>query len=164
MQDLVEGMGINRASMYQTYGNKNALFLAAIAQYMEVSLTEIRAQLEQSDSPIRNLRGLFERILEQTLGGQMNGCFVNNSAVELGPHDPDLAIKIRHFWDQMEILFAQCLKRAVEKGEINPANNVTTLARLMNTTLQGLLVKAKAQTTQKDLLGELDALFAMIAP
>ncbi|MFV2061350.1 MAG: TetR/AcrR family transcriptional regulator, partial [Gammaproteobacteria bacterium] len=35
MQDLVSSMGINRASMYQTYGNKYALFMSSLDMYMD---------------------------------------------------------------------------------------------------------------------------------
>jgi len=33
MQDLVDGMGINRGSIYSTYGDKRQLFLAALNRY-----------------------------------------------------------------------------------------------------------------------------------
>ncbi len=35
IQDLLENMGINRGSLYDTFGNKRSLFLAAIAHYDE---------------------------------------------------------------------------------------------------------------------------------
>ena len=162
MRDLVKGMGINRASMYQTYGNKHALFMAAVDQYVNASLTEIKKILMEPDSPLNKLKHLFEQFLKQSLRGKKNSCFMNNSAVELGPRDPELAAKVRYFWAQFEDIFNDVLTQAVQQNELAHNTNTRQFAVLLNNTLQGLLIKTKIGIAEDILLGDLDTLFEVI--
>jgi len=162
MQDLVDEMGINRASMYQTYGNKHTLFTAAIDQYIESILQQMKQRLEAPGSPRHNLRQSFEHIIDCSLQGLMNGCFINNTAIELGPHDPDIADKIRNFWNQFEALFEQTLIRAIENQELNQQANTKKLATFINTTLQGLLIKTKVDVPRDELINDINLLFSLI--
>ncbi len=162
MQELVEAMGVNRASLYQTYGNKSELFHAAIDQYMNHSLAMIETTLKAKGSPLGKLKQLFIQLIEQSLSTNMSGCFVNNTAAELAPHDPVIATKIRYFWQQFEQLFARTLLRAVDNAELNNNTDIQKLAALLNSTLQGLILKTKAGISKNKLLADIDLLFSLI--
>lgn len=165
MQELVNAMGVNRASMYQTYGNKNDLFNAAIARYIASSLEYIRALLDVSappqNSPLGNLQKLLSHLVEQSFN-KMSGCFIGNTATELGPHDPVIAGKVREFWLQFEEMISDTLERAKEHNELVPNTDTSKLASLLNSTLQGLLIKSKARVDKDALTRDLDALFELI--
>ncbi|NOY71808.1 MAG: TetR/AcrR family transcriptional regulator [Gammaproteobacteria bacterium] len=163
IQDLVDEMGINRASLYQTYGNKHALFTAAIDQYMESSLVQMKQTLEAPGSPLHNLRQSFEYIVDYSLEGLLNGCFINNAAIELGPHDPDIANKVRGFWRQFEALFEKTLIRAIENKELSQNINTEKLATFINSTLQGLIIKTKVSVPKDELINDIDLLFSLIS-
>lgn len=160
MQDLVDAMGINRASMYQTYGNKHQLFLASIQRYMDGSLANLQQLQQAPGSALTNLRGFFEDVV--CTDNQRQGCLINNTAVELGPHDAELAARIRAVWGKFEDVFAAMLHRAIDDGEIKADSDERQLAQLLNVNLQGLLVKSKANTPQDDLLDCVRALFDLI--
>lgn len=162
MQDLVENMGINRASMYQTYGNKHDLFRAAIDHYIASSLNNLTAQLAQPGPALSNLRNLFVGILDQSLRGEINGCFINNSAVEIAPHNSDMAESIRKFWSQFEDLIANTLRRAIDNSELTKPIDTDKVASLLNTALQGMLVKTKASVTRQSLIQDLELLFTQL--
>lgn len=162
MQELVSAMGVNRASMYQTYGNKDALFNAAFDGYRQTSLRYIEELLESVASPIDSLYQLLSVLTKQSLENNLSGCFVNNSAAELGPHNPMVAEKIREFWLQLELLINNKLLQAVELNEIKADSNTVHLASFINTTLQGLLIKTKADFDDALIVADIDALFALI--
>jgi len=162
MQDLVSSMGINRASLYQTYGNKHALFLTSIDRYIENTLTSMRQVLDLSGSTLDNLQLMFQGFVEKSLVEKMHGCFINNTAVELGPHDPDIAEKLRNSWSQFEDIFTTVIERAIENNEIDKTTDVRQLASFININLQGLMVKTKANTPKEKLLGNIDTLFELI--
>lgn len=162
MQQLVDAMGINRASIYQTYGNKNKLFEASIIRYIENTLNYMRSLLELDDSPLTNLQNAFKGFIKQSLDGQLQGCLINNTAIELGPHDLTMAEKIRQVWVQFEKIFSDLLLKSIDRNELNKKTDVTQMASLLNTTLQGLLVKTKAGTSKKDLFSDIDTLFDLV--
>ena len=162
MQDLVNAMGINRASLYQTYGNKQALYLASLERYAAQILNHITGLLDKPGTPLTNLRDLFMHIIEQSLEGNMQGCLINNTAVELGPHDAKLAEKIRDIWVQFEDLFATRLQQAVDQRELPADTDPHQLARVLNTHLQGVMVKTKTDSGKTELVSTVDALFDLI--
>jgi TetR/AcrR family transcriptional repressor of nem operon len=159
MQELVEAMGINRASMYQTYGNKHQLFLASIERYMQRTIDSLQQLQQAHGSPVAKLHGLFRDIVNQSLGNQMQGCLINNTAVELGPHDQNLAEKIRQVWEQFEDVFTAMINDAIQQGEIKAGSDARVLAQLLNTNIQGLLVKSKAGISKQELDASIDTLF-----
>jgi TetR/AcrR family transcriptional repressor of nem operon len=162
MQDLVSSMGINRASMYQTYGNKHALFISSLDLYMENSLRDIKQMVELSDLPLDGLQRLFEYMVDSSLNGEKQGCFINNTAIEFGSHDPDIAQKIRNFWSKFEDIFSTQIKRAIENNELEQNTNAKQIASLLNINLQGLMVKSKTDTSKELLFNAIHTLFNLI--
>src|SRR5262245_35751076 len=64
LTDLTERMGVQKASLYGTFGDKRALFLAALGRYQDQGYERLRAALERP-GPVRALvRGLFEDVVK----------------------------------------------------------------------------------------------------
>jgi len=162
MQDLVSSMGINRASMYQTFGNKYALFNASIDRYIDNSTRLLQQLLDKPGSPLDNLQQLFMALIAQSLDGNQHGCLLNNTAVELAPHDADIALKLRQVWQQFEDTFASLIERAIEHDEIHQDVDAKQLGLLLNVQLQGLIIKTKTNTPRQSLHDSVDLIFKLI--
>lgn len=54
MNDLIEAMGISKSSFYETFGNKQELFLSSIGHYATTALKDMVIALE-SDMPGREV-------------------------------------------------------------------------------------------------------------
>lgn len=162
MQTLVDTMGVNRASMYQTFGNKDALFTAAMQQYIESSLQYIKGLFEAKDSPLQNIENLLHKLVNQSISNKFSGCFVGNTAAELAPHRADIAKQVRDFWLEFEKMFERALQQARQKQEIKQDIDIKKMASLINSTLQGLLLKSKAEYDQTLLSNDIDCLISMI--
>src|SRR5260370_22866058 len=84
IQDLVKHMGINRQSIYDTFGDKHSLFLQALDRYREIQSRRVFEVLERPGSVKKNLRRLFEETVARALSAEgRRGCFVGNSMSEL---------------------------------------------------------------------------------
>lgn len=162
MSDLVDAMGVNRASMYQTFGNKHDLFTASLESYMQKSVMTFNQLQDQPGSPLEILENFFEQAVSHHLQGKPMGCLINNTAVELGTHDTLLAEKIRDTWQQFETIFANLLQRAIDEKEISADTDAKQLASLLNVGLQGLMVKTKAGIPEQELLEATRVLFDLI--
>jgi len=80
IQDLVKHMGINRQSIYDTFGDKHSLFLQSLDRYREIQAPKVFAVLERPGSVKENLRQLFEEVIARALSAEgRRGCFVGNS-------------------------------------------------------------------------------------
>src|SRR5918999_3717922 len=75
--ELVKRMGINRQSLYDTFGDKHTLYLAALDRYREVEGRKMFEVLERPGPVKRALRHLFEGVIDGSFcGGERRGCFV----------------------------------------------------------------------------------------
>src|SRR5256714_13307197 len=84
INDLVRHMGINRQSLYDTFGDKHSLYLQALDRYREVEGRKMFELLERPGPVKRALRQLFGGVVECALGGgERRGCFVGNATSEL---------------------------------------------------------------------------------
>jgi len=162
MQELVDAMGVNRASMYQSYGNKDKLFNSAFDAYRQASLRFIEEQLSIDDSAIKSLKQLLVTLTTKSLDNNYSGCFVGNSAAELAPHNAEVAEKIRQFWLQLESLISLSLHKAVTQNELSDKADVQQLASFINSILQGLLIKTKANIGSNSIQKDIDYLFTVI--
>jgi TetR/AcrR family transcriptional repressor of nem operon len=143
--DLLEAMGLSKSSFYDTFGSKHEVFLDTIEHYKKTMTAQITglAKLEQ---PARKLIGsLFERAVSRiTEEGGQRGCFLNNCAVEVALHDPAAAKLIGGGIDLMEDTFFLLVERGQREGDIATDKDARALARYLTSSLNGLLVIAKA--------------------
>lgn len=146
IHDLVAATGINRASMYNSFGSKQALFLAAVDHYVERVNAE-RLALLQGDGPAREaLRRYFDSLIAFSVGeGRRLGCLLTNTAVELGPRDRDVERKLAGIFARVHSALEQLVRRGQAAGDIAPEKDPVALARFLLNTIHGLRVLARCQ-------------------
>jgi len=166
MQDLVNGMGINRASLYDTFGNKTELYKKALQRYIDKAQVDMGERLLNNSEPVaQRLMNYFVSLNQAHKNGEHNfGCFLNNTAVELGPHYPEIAELVRNTWAEMESFFRTLLDDAVKKNELPPHTDTAALAATINMTLQGISVMAKAGTPEQHLGQIISTVLGLLKP
>jgi TetR/AcrR family transcriptional repressor of nem operon len=163
VQDLVDQMGINRGSLYGTFSDKRALFLAAIQHYDQTVVSAVVAVLHKPGSARRSIeeyiRGEARRIAEDR---QRQGCFLTNSAVEVGPHDLEAEQKLRASLKRIESAFYDALVNAKQQGEIRTRRDLRAMARFLTSGLQGLRVMARVNPDKDSLMAIADIMIAAL--
>jgi len=148
MSDLVEHLGIGRASIYATFGSKHELYLKALERYDRTGLTPMVRELSQPGPALPAVRAIVRRYAAESADEQLRplGCLVTNTAAELAPHDPAAARQVERNWDQLEAVLHSALVRAQAQGELEVDRDPLTLARMLLVLLQGLRVVGKASS------------------
>jgi TetR/AcrR family transcriptional repressor of nem operon len=152
IRDLVESMGIHRASLYVAFGDKQRLFLAVLDRYRQVVVRKLLDIFDSSPSGKAAIRQFFATVIDHVLnGGPLRGCLITNSAVERGLSDPETAKTVSLCLAQIEEGFYDTLLRARDAGELDAGRDLRALARYLTSSLQGLLVIGKIQTDRSAL-------------
>lgn len=153
MQDLVDYLGINRASLYDTFGGKQALFKKALTQYRLVNNKMISAFLSNQTSVKEGLLKLFELPINASFNkGEVRGCFIVNTITELITKDEEIQTILVESKNDFEDLFYEFLKKGLENGEIAEDKDLKYLSSFLYTLLNGVLVIAKVNPDKKYLL------------
>ncbi|WP_419873296.1 TetR/AcrR family transcriptional regulator [Candidatus Pristimantibacillus sp. PTI5] len=146
ISDLTERMGIERPSIYSTFGDKRGLFETALRKYNSAHAARIRSQLQSKPSVKEGFRRFFEGIAAQDNMNNPNwGCFCINSMVELSPHDEKFEILTREHQMYLSALFQETIERGMRTGELNADLDARELAHTLVVSLIGLTVMMKSR-------------------
>ncbi|MEU3842850.1 TetR family transcriptional regulator [Streptomyces sp. NPDC028635] len=164
MADLVEHLGIGRASLYATFGNKHDLYLKALDRYGEEHDPLLALEVSQPGPALPAVRAVVRRFAAEAADDarRERGCFVTNTAAELAPHDDDAARRVERSWGHLETLLHSALLRARAQGELPEGRDPRALARMLLVLMQGLRVVGKASTEPARVLDAAEQALALL--
>ena len=146
MRDLTRSMGISGPSLYNAFGDKRALFVAALERYLDHSTRERIKRLETTLPPKKAIHRFIGEIIERSLSdSERRGCFLINSALEVAPHDPELGALIADRLGEIEAFFRRSIKAAQSERTVRPDVVAKDVARLLLGLLLGIRVLARVK-------------------
>ncbi|QCK15805.1 TetR/AcrR family transcriptional regulator [Mangrovivirga cuniculi] len=163
ISDLVNHLGINRASIYDTYGDKEQLFLKAFEHYRKTNTERISEFFENEPNVKSGVKQLFEIAIKESVSDKdKKGCFVVNITTELIPGDDivqNLLIENRKTFTN---LFYTYLKKGEEEGQIKKGKDLKSIASLLFTLYNGLKVVSKINPDKKELMNSLNMALTLL--
>lgn len=154
MQDLVDVTGLNRSSIYNSFGDKFNLYEESLKYYQGLQNQIVDGYFSQSSSPKGAIISLFEGIRDDIItNNKTNGCFLANCTTELGSIDPkvhDFLVKNKK---SMIKTFKTLIQSAQQQGEIDPLKNADNLASFLFSSLQGLRVTSVLENKRSEIQG-----------
>lgn len=158
VERLTQAAGLNRHSLYKSFGGKRGLFLEALRRYVDEVAAAYVAMLE-SGTGLDDLLAYFERIsgVQEQAGDHApqgfdhRGCFLVNTAIELGRADPDVAALLDAYYARIEDGFAGLIRRGQAHGSIRGDLDPQITARWLRVTGQGLSVSSRIGAMPQDL-------------
>ncbi|MCV7424525.1 helix-turn-helix transcriptional regulator [Mycobacterium yunnanensis] len=148
-QDLVAELGIARASLYDTFGSKRGLYLAALDSYLAGAGGQVPQLVAQrAESGLAAVRALLKAATALPEVGLPPGCFTVNATVEHGDGDSEISARLDTNRDRMESVFRGALARARAEGTLGADVDLDTAAVLLSTVLTGLQVLSRAGESQ----------------
>lgn len=156
MQNLVDETGVNRASMYATFGNKHALFQAALDRYNEFVENDFLAPLRENGPALERIRSFLQGVIEAQISGEHPACLMIKSSLAVNPGSQETRDQIDRFIQSVDDAFLKAVKEAQAGGEIAPERNADELARYLTYTMQSLIVSAAMRRSQATTEAHLD--------
>jgi len=144
IEDLVEATGINRGSIYATFGDKKRLFLAVLDRYAEKVAKPLIAELSEADA-CRAIERMFDSIIRRTGDPSLpRGCLNTNTSLECPTAGDEITRKIAEGFGQHESAIYGVLRQAQVRGLLDSSYDARALARFFMTVAQGMNVVNKA--------------------
>jgi AcrR family transcriptional regulator len=142
--DLVEAMRIGRQSLYDTFGDKRALYLEALARYQQQSVAAHIGRLHSRKTALAGMEALLAGLAAPDSSLRHKGCMGVGAIAEFGRDDPDV-VKLR---EKSGAVLARALTEAVtlakQQGDIPPQVDTAESVRFIGTLMQGLQTAARA--------------------
>jgi AcrR family transcriptional regulator len=148
---LVQAMGIGRQSLYDTFGDKHALYLEALRTYNTDSLTSVLKKLREGPTAIAALERILIDRAEVPSKQRSPGCMGVNATCELAGEDAEVRALTQSSAALLEATLKDVLDEGQARGNIRRGLDTRAAARFIAATMSGLMVQAKAGASQETL-------------
>ncbi|PRX43638.1 TetR family transcriptional regulator [Prauserella shujinwangii] len=157
-RDLGEALELNPSSLYRTFGDKRRLFLRTLDHYRATESSD-GCQRFRNANP--TMDGLTDAVAAVALGSDAQapdpaGCFVVNTAAEMGGTDPDIARRTETAFDLTRAGLADLLTRMRDSGEIPVEADPHKLTDLLFTLILGWRLRARAGHAPRDIRSSIE--------
>jgi TetR/AcrR family transcriptional repressor of nem operon len=149
--ELMQVMDVGRQSMYDTFGDKRALFLKALETYVSESVNTIRDVLEESGPALAAIRNALASFAERKDLSSTEGCMGINAVCEFGQRDNEVNQILREAGRRQREALMNVLMCARTQRELSGDVDLAGLADFFESTLAGIRMAAKAGKSRQAL-------------
>ena len=163
INDLVKAMGINRGSIYSAYESKHALFLHALRRYDKIYRRQYLADPAHQYIGTEAIIAVFDEAAKAaSRKGDLGGCLLVNTALELSPHDPDVRQLVNACFREMEQFFVERIEEARIGGDVDSHIDARETAQGLLGLLLGLRVMTRSMPRRGAINGVLNSAKALL--
>jgi TetR/AcrR family transcriptional repressor of nem operon len=145
LHDLEKRMGLNRASIYNAFGNKRSLFKRCLALYVarvEAMLDNVAATAASAREAVKNWLAF---IIDFHFSAQTpGGCLVILSALERHQHDSETKEMVAALFRREREVMRRVLEEGVKRGEFSADFDCGEIAGAITAASSGMVVLAMA--------------------
>jgi TetR/AcrR family transcriptional regulator, copper-responsive repressor len=131
----------------------NSLYIKSYQRYREEARATM-VEIFRAEMPLRQrLERIFASALDIYLTGETGprGCFTVVTAASEAVSDPDIRAMVLDGLSELDKAFANCFRRAKEKGELPDSVDPAVLAHLASGTVHTIAIRSRARVPRKEL-------------
>ena len=163
IEDVVSATGFSRYALYNAFGGKREIFLSTLDAYCDKRREMFLETLNAPDAaPLDAIRTVFEYSISET-SKRGAGCLICDIGGEVARTDPIIAKRLEEYLRMIETAHVEALRRANERGELNPAITPSEGGALLMTYLLGTGAHAKSGASKKRMLDIFCSLMEVIS-
>lgn len=118
MQDLVIASGLHKGSLYGAFGDKHAMYLAALKHYDRTRIQTEIDMLNGEGSARQKIARLFDNVIESTKRGIFaGGCLLCNASLEMAATDREIKNEVKTTIRLLKVAIMDMLTAQIENEE-----------------------------------------------
>ncbi|MDX3234033.1 TetR/AcrR family transcriptional regulator [Streptomyces sp. ME19-01-6] len=166
VRDLGDELKLTPSSLYRTFTDKHTLFLRALDHYRATESTEARQRLDAADHPVREVlrEWMLWLVTCPADGTPGRGCFVVNTAAELGTTDEEVRQRTEAAFEVTRQALRSVLAEGRDRGELSAGLDIDDAMELLFTTVLGLRVRERAGHDIERLTTAIDLAIRALGP
>jgi TetR/AcrR family transcriptional regulator, copper-responsive repressor len=145
LDDLAGAMAMNRPSIYAGFGDKRALYVAAVERYAAESRAWLSGELAKPGPLRERLRALYRdaAAIYRAGGDPPRGCFLVGTAVTEATRDERVRVTVDATFESFTELFTHRFEEAASEGELSRAATPASLAQVATAALNAIALRAR---------------------
>lgn len=150
MTDIVHATGLNTASMYKEFGDKDGLFEESLEYYREYVVSH-RTQILIDQPDIKGVEAFLESVVNGAASRGYKGCLMMNHLAQKHSISPRAAKLIGEFCVGTESLLEAAIRNAQANGEIPSGKDPAVLASFVMCCVHGLVLYGRHPNKKEDI-------------
>lgn len=152
LDDLAQAMNMNRPSIYNAFGNKDAIYRKSLARFCSQLDNGLREVLDASEELRSGLIAFFDQAIDVYCGNNPPmGCLMICTAPSEALSHPEVGDDLRALIKRLDDEFVRRLKSAQLDGELAEDVQPKLAAQMLQATLQTLALRARAGASRTSL-------------
>jgi len=149
-QDLVDGLGINRSSIYNTYTDKRTLFKMALQRYQQKETNAMVTMLGKADNAKKAIKQVFSGLIKESVEDVLlKGCLMVNTGMELSGTDGEIGEIVKKNNKSVEDALTKIIEKGQKDGQFSAKQDARTYARFIFGNITAIKVAARSGTPQR---------------
>lgn len=146
IQDVVTVTGLNRSSLYATFGGKRELYLAALRRYVESRSQPAFRRLAEDGRGMPAVAEFFAGLIEARCSGTYArwGCMVVNAHAGAENSDPEVRALLHEHHRRLRDAMYTALATARDRGQLGPGTDPGAAADLLVLLAYGVNLRSRA--------------------
>ncbi|WP_051799070.1 TetR/AcrR family transcriptional regulator [Streptomyces sp. NRRL S-337] len=165
IQALVTATGVSRSSLYATFGNKDGLYTAALARYIDRHSTPAFDHLASTSSGLTAIEEFFSSLIEIRCSGAVAGwgCMVTNAYAGPECADPGVRTLLEDHHTALRSALRAALTTAADLGQLTPSADLDAAASVLATLAYGVNLRSRAGAGARSLTDTVTAALAVLS-
>ena len=148
---LMREMGVAKQSLYDTFGDKRALYFKALRQYRDNDHARLRRLFASDQSVKDGFAKILLGISGESREEHERGCLLLSANMGRDVKDKLIAEFLLDNQLKTEAIFTEAVQRAQASGEVSEKQDPVALGRFFVATIQGMRAMAKLHSNRKAL-------------
>ncbi|MGK5557560.1 TetR/AcrR family transcriptional regulator [Actinomadura kijaniata] len=146
VQDIVNATGLNRSSLYATFGGKQRLYLAALERYVQSRSLPALERLAGDGRGLPAVTDFFAALIEARCTGEHArwGCMVSNAHAGAENGDPEVRAVLDRQHQGLRDALRAALLTARERGQLAPGADPESAADVLALLAHGVNLRSRA--------------------
>ncbi|MBS3997062.1 MAG: TetR/AcrR family transcriptional regulator [Hydrogenophaga sp.] len=138
--DLAQAVGITQGAVFRHFENKEAIWLAVIADAHQRLLERLHAAAAQHAAPLPALRAVFMAHVDFVVEHPGLPRLVFQELQQ--PQDTPLKARVRHLMHDVRVLLTRLLQQAQDQQVLHPGTDLPAATVLFVGSVQGLVMQS----------------------
>jgi TetR/AcrR family transcriptional repressor of nem operon len=151
LEALMREMGIAKQSLYDTFGDKRALYLKAMAFYRERTNSSLRETLTSAPNVKEGFARVLLGLVAESREQHLRGCLLLSANLERAVDDEEIARFLEDNQAEVESIFAEALRRGQRHGELPKGAEAEALAKFLVVAIHGMRAMARLKSDRRAL-------------
>jgi AcrR family transcriptional regulator len=165
LRDLTDSMGIHKASLYDTFGDKRQLFLASLRDYLTQSHENVAALFTAAKSTVEALHIILSlAICDESDPEKQQTCLCVIAAASVASKDAEVRDLLYFHREKLNQIFATAICRAQSSGEIRMDIAPSDAADYVVATFFGLHILARMHPRSENLCSAVEIAVKSLRP